>query len=41
MLHHRHSYYGIHAVSYPDWNASNLYTDDFINSIHEETNMKK
>lgn len=34
-VHHRHKYYGIHKVSYPNWTAANLYRDDFIKSIQE------
>ena len=35
-VHHRHNYYGIHTVSYPNWNAWNLYRSDFIEEIKEE-----
>lgn len=35
-VHHRHKYYGIHCATYPNWVTSNLYKDDFIESIKKK-----
>lgn len=34
-VHHRHKFYGIHEVSYSNWNCNGLYTNDFITEIQK------
>ena len=32
-VHHRHKYWGIHHVSYPNWGPTNLFQQEFINQM--------
>jgi hypothetical protein len=35
-VHHRHRFYGIHHVTYPDWVAQNLYKSEFIEALAQK-----
>ena len=35
-VHHRHKYFGIHHISYPNWAPQNLYTEAFLNEINKK-----
>jgi len=35
-VHHRHKYFGIHHVTYPNWVPQNLYTEEFLNAINKK-----
>ncbi len=34
-VHHRHNYFGIHHVSYPNWVPQNLFTENFLAEIRD------
>lgn len=35
-VHHRHTYFGIHHVTYPNWVPQNLYTKIFLDALDEK-----
>ncbi len=35
-IHHRHKYFGIHAITGPMWTPQNLFSEAFLNAIEEE-----
>ncbi len=36
-VHHRHKWFGVHAVTYPIWGPQDLLTDEFLAQIMQET----
>ncbi|MDA8114264.1 MAG: hypothetical protein M0Z43_06010 [Acidithiobacillus sp.] len=38
-VHHRHKWFGIHAVTYPIWGPQDLLTDEFLAQVMQETGV--
>ncbi len=34
-VHHRHSYFGIHHITYPNWAPQNLFTEEFLDAVEK------
>ena len=40
-VHHRHKYFGIHHVTYPNWAPQNLYTKEFLQEVEDKISQNK